>query len=82
MLAWSRFFPTFFPGKIPLKIFSKKMLRKIALFRGKSVEKSFFQQIPRNFPRKITFRGKKMYEKSAPGANPTTYEFTATTPAL
>jgi hypothetical protein len=42
------------------------MLGKIAIFRGKSFEKSFFQQIPRNFPRKITFRGKKMYEKLAP----------------
>jgi hypothetical protein len=35
------------------------MLVKIAIFRGKSFEKSFFQQIPWNFPRKITFRGKK-----------------------
>jgi hypothetical protein len=37
------------------------MLGKIAIFRGKSFEKSFFQEIPRNFP------WKKMYEKSAPG---------------
>jgi hypothetical protein len=29
------------------------------IFRGKSFEKSFFPQISRNFPRKITFRGKK-----------------------
>jgi hypothetical protein len=37
------------------------MLAKNVIFRGKSFEKSFFQEIPRNFPRK------KMYEKSAPG---------------
>jgi hypothetical protein len=36
------------------------MLGKIAIFCGKGFEKSFFQQIPRNFPRK------KMYEKLAP----------------
>jgi hypothetical protein len=36
------------------------MLGKIAIFRGKSFEKSFFQQMPRNFPRK------KMYKKLAP----------------
>jgi hypothetical protein len=47
------------------------MLGKNVIFRGKSFENSFFQEIPRNFPRKITFRGKslsaeKMYEKSAP----------------
>jgi hypothetical protein len=49
-------FRTFFLGKIPRKIrrniFPKKMLGKIAIFRGKSFEKSFFQQIARNFPRK------------------------------
>jgi hypothetical protein len=28
------------------------------------------------------FPGKMVYEKSAPGANPTTSEFSATTPAL
>jgi hypothetical protein len=36
------------------------MLGKNGIFHGKSFEKSFFQEIPRNFPRK------KMYEKSAP----------------
>jgi hypothetical protein len=35
------------------------MLGKIAIFRGKSFEKSFFQEIPRNFPRKVIFRVKK-----------------------
>jgi hypothetical protein len=35
------------------------MLGKIGFFCGKSFEKSFFQEIPQNFPRKITFRGKK-----------------------
>jgi hypothetical protein len=39
-------FRTFFPGKIPQKIprkiFPQKMLGKIAIFRGKSFEKSFF----------------------------------------
>jgi hypothetical protein len=43
------------------------MLGKIAIFLGKSFEKLFFQEIPRNFPRKVIFRGKKMYEKSVPG---------------
>jgi hypothetical protein len=36
------------------------MLGKIGIFLGKSFKKSFFQEIPRNFPRK------KMYEKSTP----------------
>jgi hypothetical protein len=36
------------------------MLGKNGIFRGKSFEKSFFQEIPRNFPRKITFRGKNV----------------------
>jgi hypothetical protein len=49
------------------------MLGKSGIFRGKSFEKSFFQEIPRNFSRKVIFRGKKMYEKSAPGANSTTF---------
>jgi hypothetical protein len=53
-------FRTFFPGKIPRKIFLQKMLEKNGIFRGKSFEKSFFQQIPRNFPRKVTFRGKNV----------------------
>jgi hypothetical protein len=35
------------------------MLGKNGIFRGKSLEKSFFQEIPR----------KKMYEKSAPGTS-------------
>jgi hypothetical protein len=35
------------------------MLGKNGIFRGKSFEKSFFQEIPRNFPQKIPFRGKK-----------------------
>jgi hypothetical protein len=35
------------------------MLGKNGIFRGKSFEKSFFQEIPRNFPRKVIFRGKK-----------------------
>jgi hypothetical protein len=35
------------------------MLEKIGIFRGKTFEKLFFQQILRNFPRKVTFRGKK-----------------------
>jgi hypothetical protein len=44
---------------IPRKIFPQKMLGKFRIFRGKSFEKSLFQQIPRNFPRKVIFRGKK-----------------------
>jgi hypothetical protein len=42
------------------------MLGKNAIFLGKSFEKLFFQEIPRNFPRKVIFRGKKINEKSAP----------------
>jgi hypothetical protein len=40
------------------------MLGKNGIFCRKSFEKSFFQKIPRNFPRK------KMYEKSAPDQTP------------
>jgi hypothetical protein len=37
-----------------------KMLGKNGIFRGKSFEKIFFfREIPRNLPRKNTFRGKK-----------------------
>jgi hypothetical protein len=43
------------------------MLGKNGIFHGKSFEKSFFQEIPQNFLRKVIFRGKKMYEKSAQG---------------
>jgi hypothetical protein len=51
-------FCTFFLGKIPQKNIPPKMLGKVAIFREKSFEESFFQQIPGNFPRKITFLGK------------------------
>jgi hypothetical protein len=67
--SWGRFFVHFFQGKFRG---TPKNVGKIDIFRGKSFEKAFFQQIPWNFPRKITFRGKKIYEKLAPGANPTT----------
>jgi hypothetical protein len=40
-------FRTFFQGKI-----LGKFPRKNGIFHGKSFEKSFFQEIPRNFPRK------------------------------
>jgi hypothetical protein len=49
-------FRTFFVGKIPQKIFPSKMLEKIGIFCGKCFKKLYFQQIPRNFPGKITFR--------------------------
>jgi hypothetical protein len=70
---WGQFFVHFFPGKISgkisgkilLKIFPQKCWEKME-FSAKSFEKLFFQEILRNFPQKITFRGKKMYEKSAP----------------
>jgi hypothetical protein len=42
------------------------MSGKIGIFRGKSFKKMFPKEIPRKIPRKITFRGKRMYEKSAP----------------
>jgi hypothetical protein len=61
------------------------MLGKNGIFRGKSFEKSFFQEIPRNFPRKVIFRG-KMYEKLAPVKTPEPIlrlsYFTTTTPAI
>jgi hypothetical protein len=64
-------FRTFFSGENfgenSAENFPPKMLGKIAIFRGKSFEKSFFQQIPRNFPRKNHFPWKKMYEISAAG---------------
>jgi hypothetical protein len=40
--------------------FPQKMLGKNGIFRGKSFEKSFFQEIPRNFPQKVIFRGKNV----------------------
>jgi hypothetical protein len=62
-------FRTFFSGENfgenSAENFPPKMLGKKGIYRGKSFEKSFFQEIPRNFPRKVIFRG-KMYEKSAP----------------
>jgi hypothetical protein len=36
------------------------MLGKIKIFLGKSFEKLFPQQLPPNFPQKITFRGKNV----------------------
>jgi hypothetical protein len=52
-------FHTLFPGKIPRKIFPHKCWEKIEFSAEKSFEKLFFQEIPRNFPRKVIFRGKK-----------------------
>jgi hypothetical protein len=51
---WGRFFVHFFPGKIPRKIFPQKILGKIAIFRGKSFEKSFFNKFDG------IFRGKSL----------------------
>jgi hypothetical protein len=51
----------FFRGKFLEKFSPPKMREKIKIFLGKSFEKLFPQQIPRNFPRK------KMFEKLAPG---------------
>jgi hypothetical protein len=50
---WGKFWGKF-RGK-----FSPKNVGKNGIFRGKSFEKSFFQKIPWNFPRKVIFRGKK-----------------------
>jgi hypothetical protein len=41
------------------KIFPQKCWEKIEFSAEKSFEKSFFQEIPRNFPQKVIFRGKK-----------------------
>jgi hypothetical protein len=43
------------------------MLGNFGIFRRKSFERSFFQEIPWNFLRKLTFRGKKYAKKLAPG---------------
>jgi hypothetical protein len=40
--------------------FSPKKGGKNGIFRGKSFEKSFFQEIPWNFPQKVIFRGKNV----------------------
>jgi hypothetical protein len=57
-------FRTFFSGENlgenSAENFTPKMLGKNGIFRGKSFEKSFFQEIPRNFPRKVIFRGKNV----------------------
>jgi hypothetical protein len=40
--------------------FPPKNIEKNGIFSGKSFEKSFFQEIPRNFLRKVIFRGKNV----------------------
>jgi hypothetical protein len=64
-------FRTFFPGKIlwkiPKKIFPHEMLGKIGIFHKKSFEKSFFPQIPQNFPRKITFYAENHFLRGKTG---------------
>jgi hypothetical protein len=56
-------FRTFFSGENfgenSTENFPPKMLGKNGIFHGKSFEKSFFQEIPQNFLRKVIFRGKK-----------------------
>jgi hypothetical protein len=51
-------------GKIPRKISppppKKKNVGKNGIFRGKSLEKLFFKEIPWNFPRKVIFSGKNI----------------------
>jgi hypothetical protein len=42
------------------------MLGKLDFFRRKSFQKFFFQEIPQNFLRKITFRGKKCTKNRPP----------------
>jgi hypothetical protein len=53
------------------------MLEKLEFSAEKVLKHHFFQEIQRNFPRKITFCGKKMYEKSA-SACPERYSKMAT----
>jgi hypothetical protein len=57
-------FRTFFSaenfGENSAENFPPKNIGKNGIFRGKSFEKSFFQEIPRNFPRKVIFRGKNV----------------------
>jgi hypothetical protein len=56
-------FRTIFPGKIfgenSGENFPTQNVGKNGIFRGKSFEKSFFQEVLRNFPLKVIFRGKK-----------------------
>jgi hypothetical protein len=56
-------------GENSAENFTPKMLGKNWIFFGKIFEKSFFQEIPRNFLRKVIFPRKKMYEKLAPEAS-------------
>jgi hypothetical protein len=61
-------------------------------FLGKTISQNFFRRKFHFFPTflggkfsaefSMKFSPEKMYEKLAPGANPTTSEFTTTTPAL
>jgi hypothetical protein len=61
--TWGRFFVHFSGenfGENSAENFPPKNVgKKNGIFCGKSFKKSFFQEIPRNFQRKVIFRGKK-----------------------
>jgi hypothetical protein len=69
-------FRTFFPekgkisGKIPRKIFPLKNVGKKWNFPQKKFQKIVFPRNSTEFSTESDFPWKKMYEKSAPGANP------------
>jgi hypothetical protein len=72
---------TFFPGKILGKISRKispppQNVGKKEFSAEKSFKELFFQEFPRNFPRKITFGGKNVRKICPwwPGAHPATSE--------
>jgi hypothetical protein len=78
--TWGRFFVHFFGGKFrenSAEIFPLKNVGENWNYLRKSFEKLFPQEIPR----KIPFR-KKIYETSAPGANPTVTSYQTPTIAL
>jgi hypothetical protein len=61
-LQWGRFFVHFSGenfGENSAEKFSPTNVGKSGIFRRKTFEKSFFQEIQWNFPRKVIFRGKK-----------------------
>jgi hypothetical protein len=49
-----------FSGENSAENLLPKMVGKNGIFRGKSFEKSFFREIPGNFPLKLIFRGKNV----------------------
>jgi hypothetical protein len=60
-------FCTFFPGKIPRKIFPQKCWEKLQFSAEKVLKNHFFSTNSTEFSAENHFPREKMYEKSAPG---------------